>query len=314
MRAAVLTPASFKIHELDRPSFGDDELLIQTLACGVCSGDLFLYANRDELAATHSRLGHEASGLVVGVGQYVADFSVGDVVTALSAPAFADYFVATSDQLVKLPPEIEPVYALGEPIACCVHAASRSGVVPGDRVAVVGCGFMGLICLQLAKHLGAGFVAALDPIDYRQDMSRQFGADTAFDPTTSAKEVVEQYGRFDLVIEAAGSQSALDLCGNLVREHGRILLVGYHQSNGGQRTVNMQQWNYKAIDVINGHVRRQDQKLEAMRQGIDLMRQGHLVTAPLVTTYDLAQVEQAFQDLTTGERGLFKAVLLMGGA
>jgi Zn-dependent alcohol dehydrogenase len=75
----------------------------------------------------------------------------------------------------------------------------------------------------------------------------------------------------------------------------------------------MQQWNYKAIDVINGHVRRGDEKLEAMRQGIDLMRQGHLVTRPLVTTYDLAQVEQAFQDLSAGARGLFKAVLLMEG-
>jgi threonine dehydrogenase-like Zn-dependent dehydrogenase len=171
---------------------------------------------------------------------------------------------------------------------------------------------MGLLCLQLAKHLGAGFVAALDLLDYRRDTSRRFGADAALDPTmVSAKEVVERYGEFDVVIEAAGSQSALDLCGDLVREHGRIILVGYHQSNRGRRTVNMQQWNYKAIDVINGHVRRGDEKLEAMRQGIDLMRQGHLVTRPLVTTYDLDQVEQAFQDLSAGVRGLFKAVLLM---
>jgi threonine dehydrogenase-like Zn-dependent dehydrogenase len=129
----------------------------------------------------------------------------------------------------------------------------------------------------------------------------------------SAKEVVERYGEFDVVIEAAGSQGALDLCGELVREHGRIIVIGYHQSNEGRRTINMQQWNYKAIDVVNGHVRRGDEKLEAMRQGIDLMRQGHLVTLPLVTTYDLAQVEQAFQDLSAGARGLFKAVLLMEG-
>jgi threonine dehydrogenase-like Zn-dependent dehydrogenase len=172
---------------------------------------------------------------------------------------------------------------------------------------------MGLLCLQLAKYLGAGFISALDPVGYRRDMSQQLGADIALDPMmANAKEVIERHGKFDVVIEAAGSQSAIDLCGDLVREHGRIILIGYHQSNGGRRTVNMQQWNYKAIDVINGHVRRQDEKLEAMRQGIDLMRQGHLVTTPLVTTYDLAQIEQSFQDLTAGKRDLFKAVLLMG--
>ena len=59
-----------------------------------------------------------------------------------------------------------------------------------------------------------------------------------------------------MVIEAAGVQSAVDLCTELVTQHGKIILVGYHQSNDGMRNVNMQQWNFKAIDVINGHVRR----------------------------------------------------------
>jgi NADPH:quinone reductase-like Zn-dependent oxidoreductase len=100
MRAAVLTPTRFKIRELDRPAFEDGELLIQTVACGVCSGDSFVYENREELAATHSRLGHEASGLVQAVGRCVTGFSAGDVVTALSTPAFADYFVATPGRAI----------------------------------------------------------------------------------------------------------------------------------------------------------------------------------------------------------------------
>jgi len=67
----------------------------------------------------------------------------------------------------------------------------------------------------------------------------------------------------------------------LVGLHGRIVLIGYHQSHGGMRAVNMQQWNYKAIDVVNGHARRVDEKVAAMWQGIDLMQQGHLITVPL---------------------------------
>jgi len=308
----VLTRTGFQIRELGRPAFGPDEVQVKTLACGVCSGDLFVYENRDELAAAHSRLGHEASGVVAAVGQEVSALAVRDVVTALSTPAYADFFVATPDQLVKLPREVDPAYALGEPIACCVHAGNRFGTAPGDRVAVVGCGFMGLVCLQIARYQGAGFLCALDPDASRLEMSQELGAGFVADPSQGgAPSILHRFGEFDLVIEAAGTQSALDLCGDLVKEHGRIVLVGYHQSEGGMRTVNMQQWNYKAIDVVNGHVRRHEEKAEAMRQGVDLMREGHLSTAPLVTTYALGDIEQAFSDLSSRKPGLLKAVLLM---
>jgi threonine dehydrogenase-like Zn-dependent dehydrogenase len=90
-------------------------------------------------------LGHEASGEVVATGSQVTGIQTGDIVTALAMPAYAEYFVATAADLVQLPPDIDPIYALGEPVACCVHAAGRFGIQPGDKVAVVGCGFMGLI-------------------------------------------------------------------------------------------------------------------------------------------------------------------------
>lgn len=79
------------------------------------------------------------------------------------------------------------------------------------------------------------------------------------------------------------------------------------------RTVDMKLWNFKAIDVINGHVRRHDEKREAMQQGLDLMRAGHISTGPLVARYDLSDVEQAFQDFMEAKEGLFKAVLTMEG-
>lgn len=74
----------------------------------------------------------------------------------------------------------------------------------------------------------------------------------------------------------------------------------------------MQQWNFKAIDVVNGHVRRQDEKVEAMRQGKELLQQRDLNTKPLVTIFDFHDFETAFRNLTIGTTGLFKGVLLMG--
>ncbi|MEZ4591950.1 MAG: zinc-binding dehydrogenase [Chloroflexota bacterium] len=126
----------------------------------------------------------------------------------------------------------------------------------------------------------------------------------------SPQQILEAHGEFDVVIEAAGVQSAVDLCTELVKQHGRIILIGYHQANNGLRTVNMQQWNFKAIDVINGHVRRQDEKLAAMAQGMALMQQGHLQTEPFVTVYPFLEIEKAFQALAARKRGLFKAVLV----
>ena len=274
MKAAVLTADGFVINDVAVPEIGDDDVLIKTLACGVCSGDVFVYQHRDDFIATYNRLGHEGSGEVVAVGSHVTQFQPGDIVTALALPAYADYYVATVGQLVKLPTGVDTVHALGEAIACCVHAANRFGIKPGDRVAMIGCGFMGLVCLQLAKHQGASFICAIDPVPERLAMSQQFGADVVYNPRkTAASAILAEQGEFDVVIEAAGSQSALDLCTELVDLHGRIILVGYHQSNNGLRTVNMERWNFKAIDVVNGHVRREDEKVAAMQQGMELMAQ-----------------------------------------
>ena len=63
----------------------------------------------------------------------------------LRLPVYADFFVSKPTELVKLPNSrlIRP-YALGEAIACCVHAGNRFGIQPGDKVAIIGCGFMGI--------------------------------------------------------------------------------------------------------------------------------------------------------------------------
>jgi len=95
-----------------------------------------------------------------------------------------------------------------------------------------------------------------------------------------------------------------------VAQHGQINLVGYHESENGMRTINMQQWNYKGIDVVNGHVRRNDEKFEAMREAVALAGRGLLRLEPLVQYYPLSMTEQAFRDTINQKEGLFKAVLV----
>ncbi len=312
MKAAILTESGFEIREFENPVYQNDELLIKITACGVCSGDVFVYQNRQEMAKTYPRLGHEASGVVAGVGEIVQGFSEGDLVTTFGVPAYAEYLVTTPNMVVKLPVGVDPVFALGEAIACCVHAGDRFGTQPGDRVAIVGCGFMGLVCQQLARYQGAEFVVAIDPLEDRRELAKILGADVTIHPgEQDADAILAQYDEFDIVIEAVGNQSALDLCTPLVKKHGRIILIGYHQSNQGMRAVNMEQWNYKAIDVVNGHVRHLDEKAVAMQTGMELMQQGFILTEPLVTVYDFKGIERAFRNLSSLTPGLLKVVLRM---
>ncbi len=253
-------------------------------------------------------MGHEASGVVVQVGPGVKGLRAGQTVTAIGG-AYAEYCIVRAEDVVALAEGVDPLWALGEAVACCVHACWRWPIPPAGRVAVVGCGFMGLVCLQLARLQGAARVLAIDPVAWRRRTAIRLGADAASGPEQAPETLARKHGPFDLVIEAAGTQSALDLCPELVEQHGCINIVGYHQSDAGVRSVPMQEWNFKALTVVNGHVRRMDEKRRAMRAGMDLLAVGRLRLRPLVKVYPLEEAARAFADLDTMRPGLFKAVL-----
>ena len=100
------------------------------------------------------------------------------------------------------------------------------------------------------------------------------------------------------------------MAGDLVNHHGTINVLATHRGNEGRRTVNMFQWNWKAITVINGHVRRDDEKLTALVESVNLMAGGAVDMKPLVQLYTLENADQAFQDLEHRKPGLYKAALL----
>ncbi|MDJ0919882.1 MAG: zinc-binding dehydrogenase [Henriciella sp.] len=308
MLAALLDQSGFRVEERNAPVPGPGEVLVKTLACGICGGDQHTFSVRDRLKDNEILLGHEGTGNVVAVGEGVTAFQVGDLVTSLRG-AFAEYFITPEAETMKVPANVDPRHALGEPVACCVHASWRFGTKPGDTVAVVGCGFMGLICMQLAKLQGAGRIVAIDPVDYRRDVALRLGADEAMSPDNVPNYDPDE-GLFDIVIEATGVPSALELSTDLVKQHGIVSLIGYHESQNGQRSVNMQRWNFKAIDVINGHVRRDDEKFQAMVEGVNLIADGKLQTAPLVDQYQLEDISVAFDDIFGRQKELFKVVLV----
>ena len=311
MKAAILSKTGFNVKEIGTPKCEAGKVLVRTAVCGICEGDVFKYRMALEGQLPDSALiGHEGCGTVVEVGDGVESFKAGDRVADLGNGTYSEYFLTSPEYLAKLPEGLPFEEALGEPVACYVHAAGRFGIKPGDRVAILGCGFMGLGCLQMAKLEGASQIVAFDPIDWRREKAIKEGADLALDNALySDSGKLEALGVFDVVIEAAGVQGVIDMATKMVREHGRLVLVGYHQSGGGVRDIDMKTWNYKALDVVNGHVRLASEKHESMRRGLSLIAAGKLDLKSQTAVYGFKDIAKAFEDLTGRKKGLFKAAL-----
>jgi threonine dehydrogenase-like Zn-dependent dehydrogenase len=169
---------------------------------------------------------------------------------------------------------------------------------------------MGLLMLQVLRVTGAGYILIVDP---REDACRSglaLGASEAVAPEDLASTEADE--AFDVVVEATGAQAGLDLATRLVREHGLLSILGYHQ--GASRDVDMQAWNWKALDVVNAHVRRRDLLNDGIRRGLELVRLGRIRPGDLVThRFDLDHVGEAFAALSGKPEGFIKAVVVMGG-
>ena len=309
----LIAPRTSEVVEASTPDPGPGEVLVRVKASGVCASELHPWAEgRPEYP---HRFGHEPMGVVVAVGPEVTRVSVGDRVTGLFNKAYADLCVAKETELLRVPDEVAEENALGEPLACLVNAQRRTPVELADRVAVIGLGYMGLGMLQLLTLRGPSRIVAIDVREEARTAAMALGADEAYDPSQLPEEFkLTNFGDwqsdrgFDVVVEGSGTQPGLTLAGEMVRAHGVLSILGYHQ--GGPRQVEVGMWNWKAIDVVNAHVRRRADLMESMRIGLELTAKGLIDLGALVThRYTLDEVDRAYNDLQQKPSGFIKAVV-----
>lgn len=178
---------------------------------------------------------------------------------------------------------------------------------------VIGCGFMGLLLIQLASLRSPSSIAAIDINDERLKLAADLGADLTINPhEVDAVKYVRGFtnGRgADVVIEATGEQTPLDMATEMVKIRGRLVIFGYHV--GESRSINMQMWNWKGLDVINAHERESEVYMEGMRIGIMLLSKGKIKLKTLIThRYPLTEINRAFDNVDMKVRGLIKAVVI----
>jgi len=186
-----------EIRTIEQPSFG--ELQIQVKSTGICGSDVSYYkkfANGDLCACAPLSLGHESSGVVVGIGPQVNGFSIGDRVALevgipcgqcticrkgrynlckkmrfRSSAKSVPHFQGTLQERInhpaiwchKLPDHISfDAAALLEPLSVAIHALNRAAVTPGSTALVIGAGTVGLLVAAMARQSGCTFVTIID--------------------------------------------------------------------------------------------------------------------------------------------------------
>ncbi len=119
-------------------------------------------------------------------------------------------------------------------------------------------------------------------------------------------------GSVDVVVEATGSQAGLDIASRLAAEHGVLSILGYHQ--GAHRTVDMRDWNWKSLTVINAHVRDRHWLASSTLAAMRLVAADRFDIAELFTHhYTLDQLNDAYQALRDKPAGFVKAIVDVEG-
>ncbi|MGA2379676.1 MAG: alcohol dehydrogenase catalytic domain-containing protein [Spirochaetia bacterium] len=314
-QSVLVAPRQSRIEERPIPQVGEADVLVKVKACGICTSELLNWSGDN--GSYPREIGHEVAGEVVAVGGRVSKFRPGMAVTGLFHSGFAEFVVARQELVTHVPKGMGLTDALGEPLACILSGARRTPVEMGDTVALVGLGFMGLLMLQAVRLKGPAKIIGVDTRTEARKKALLIGADEVLAPdqVTTQLKLTEwsQLGRgcgVDVAFETSGTQGGLTLAGQMPHEHGVLSIVGFHQ--GGPRQVDMELWNWKALQVINAHERRQDYLMDCMRRGLDLIAAGKLDMASLVThRFGLDQVDDAFRALLAKPTGFIKATMVI---
>ncbi|CCM78101.1 MDR/zinc-dependent alcohol dehydrogenase-like family protein [Rhizobium mesoamericanum] len=316
MRAAVLTgPGLLQINEVHLPDPGHHQVRVRLEGCGVCASNLVPWAGPEwmRFPTEPGWLGHEGWGVIDAIGEEVHNLTIGDRVAALSYHAYATHDIADQDAVVRLPAALDGRPFPGEPLGCAMNIFKRCEIERGQTVAIVGIGFLGALLTQLCARAGA-YVIAISRRQSSLERARQAGAreTVQMEDHRHIVELVKQRtdGRLcDRVIEAVGKQWPLDLAAELTRERGRLVIAGYHQD--GPRSVNMQLWNWRGLDVINAHERDQAIYVQGIRDAVVAIQAGALDPWPLLThRFPLERLDEALNMARDRPHGFLKALVV----
>jgi L-iditol 2-dehydrogenase len=332
-------PHDLRLVEEPMPNRAADKVLLRVRAVTVCHSDIHYYRDGrigDTVSDVPLILGHEFCGEVLEVPAGQGSLHVGNLVAVEPAVscghcwncregnpnicenllfsgtppldgALREYITYRSEFCFPLPGGFTAEEgALLEPLGVALYAWDLGRLRLAESVAVIGCGPIGLLLMQLAKVAGASQVFAVEPLANRRDLAARWGGV----PLTPDEDLAQQVAGFtdgrgaDLVIETAGTLAGQEEAIRLVKRGGRVLLVGIPAED--------------RIDLTHHTARRKDLEIRVVRRmkhtyprAITLVQKGMIDLRSLIThRYPLERAEEAFRIVGDYADGVIKAAIL----
>ncbi len=265
MKALVLERYNeLVVHETEIPELKSGWVLIKVEACGICGSDVHGMDGSTSRRQPPIIMGHEAAGIIDKVASDVSGWKAGDRVTFDSTiscgqcfycrrgdinlcenrrvlgvscneyrqnGAFAEFVAVPARILYAIPDNISfEQAALIEAVSVAVHAVSISSVKPNDTAVVIGCGMIGLLCIQALKAAGCKLVIAIDQVDEKLELAHEMGADITIKSTDAdiIQKILNETSQrgADIAFEVVGIESTVNLAIDCIQKGGTVTLIG----------------------------------------------------------------------------------------
>ncbi|MEC8295995.1 MAG: L-threonine 3-dehydrogenase [Pseudomonadota bacterium] len=320
------------LQDTPEPEVGHNDLLIKIRKTAICGTDMHIY-NWDEWSQktipVPMVVGHEYVGEVVGMGQEVKGFKVGDRVSGeghitcghcrncragrvhlcrntegvgVNRPgAFAEYLVIPAFNAFKIPGNIsDDLASIFDPFGNAVHTALSFDLV-GEDVLITGAGPIGIMAAAVAKHVGARHVVVTDINPYRLELAKKMGATRAVDVSKDdLKDVMNELGMtegFDVGLEMSGVPVAFRDMLNKMNHGGKIAMLGIPPQDVA---IDWNQVIFKGL-VIKGIYGRE--MFETWYKMASLLQSG-LDLSPIIThTFSIDDFQKGFDTMGSGHSG-----------
>lgn len=314
------------------PELGHNDLLIKIRKTAICGTDVHIY-KWDEWSQNTIPVpmvvGHEYVGEVVGIGQEVKGFAIGDRVSGeghitcghcrncrggrthlcrntegvgVNRPgAFAEYLVIPAFNAFKIPAEIsDDLASIFDPFGNAVHTALSFDLV-GEDVLITGAGPIGIMAAAVARHVGARHVVITDVNEYRLQLARDMGVTRAVNVAeTSIESVMAELGMtegFDVGMEMSGVPAAFNSMLSAMNHGGNIALLGIPPSDMG---IDWNQVIFKGL-VIKGIYGRE--MFETWYKMASLIQSGLDLTPIITHHYHVDDFQEGFEMMCSGQSG-----------
>ncbi|MDN5345280.1 MAG: L-iditol 2-dehydrogenase [Clostridia bacterium] len=331
---AVVYPAanSYQVTEVKEPVAGPGQVVVKVISTTICATDMKIFTGNFPGVKFPHIPGHEWAGQIVEVGPGVTGLAVGDRVgvevhvgcgqcrpciegmynlcenygrieaghahIGFTVPGgMAEYCAVAAKAAHRLPDGLSyDEGAFTDNIGIALHAVERTGLRPGETMAVVGPGAFGLLAVQIARAMGAARVVLVGTRPERLRLGLELGADAvvdisdAIDPAVAVKDAFGGRGA-DTVVEFAGTESGGALALLVARRGGRVCLAG---ATGPGRMLKVD-----LSVIVRGHLDVHGSVANpcwVSKRGLELIERGSVNVKPLITHHlPLGEFPQAWE-------------------